>query len=151
MIHDGQNIKEVLILKYYLASENKIISEGELNLKIKSILTFLLALILMVAFSSTAFAAMPSAEAVTTSATKTPNYVSGNPPKPGDTNIMCIVTAQPSLTVRSGPGTSYALLSSLMYGDSVLVLLVNNSGWAEIRIGSNATGWVSTSYLTIQY
>lgn len=104
----------------------------------------------MAAFSSTAFAAMPFTEAETTLATKTPNYVSGNPPQPSDKNIMCIVTAQPSLTVRSGPGTSYAPVESLMYGDSVLVLLVNNSGWAEISIGSTATGWVSTSYLTIE-
>ena len=108
-----------------------------MKIKKKNIVTFLLALILMVAFSSSAFAATSSSE-----------YVSSNPPGPGFTG-WCIVTAQPSLTVRSGAGANYSPVGSELYGNSVDVILVNNTGWAEISIGSNVTGWVSTSYLTI--
>lgn len=118
--------------------------------KRKSILIILFAIILIVAFSANAFASTSLPSGTDSTASKSsPGYVSPNPPGPGFTG-WCIVTAEPSLTVRSGPGTTYTPVGSEFYGSSVDVIYVNNSGWAEISVGSNGTGWVSTSYLAIK-
>ncbi|WP_088187157.1 SH3 domain-containing protein [Desulfosporosinus sp. FKA] len=115
--------------------------------KTKSIMTVLLTGILLVAFGANAYATTVSSETLTTSTVLSPNYISPNQPGPGYTG-PCTVTAQPSIIVRSGPGTNYSSVGSVLYGGVVNVILVNNSGWAEIRMVNNQTGWVSTSYLT---
>ena len=102
--------------------------------KKKNALIILLAIILVVAFSSAALASA--------------SYVSPNPPGSGFSGL-CSVTAQPSLTVRSGPGTGYSSIGSEAYGNIVNVIFVNN-GWAEINIETNGIGWVSADYLSIE-
>ena len=62
-----------------------------------------------------------------------------------------LVTASPSLNVRSGPGTNYRLIGSLYTGDQVAVL-DSSSGWYQVRFvqgASAVTGWVSASYVTL--
>ncbi|KLU63511.1 bacterial SH3 domain protein [Peptococcaceae bacterium CEB3] len=115
--------------------------------KEKSMLIVILAIVFVVVFATTTFAAT-SLRTDTTKTEASPAYISSNPPGPGYTG-WCTVTAQPSLTARSGPGTNYSPVTSELYGNYVDVVFVNNTGWAEISIGSNSTGWVSTSYLTI--
>lgn len=74
--------------------------------------------------------------------------VSPNQPQPGFTGY-CMVTATPSLTVRSNPGTNYPPVGSLDYGDIVRVLSVSD-GWAKIANGST-NGYVSTTYLNTKF
>lgn len=63
------------------------------------------------------------------------------------------VTAEPSLNVRSGPGTDYAILSSLPYGRRVVVLDDQDAGWYQVLFadgsGQAVTGYVSADYLTV--
>lgn len=62
------------------------------------------------------------------------------------------VTAQPSLNVRSGPGTDRSILSSLKYGAQVVVLDTSTPGWYQVifsSAGAAVTGWVSADYLTL--
>lgn len=63
------------------------------------------------------------------------------------------VTAEPSLNVRSGPGTSYSIISSLTYGRQVIVLESSTAGWYLVLFsdasGQAVTGYVSADYLTV--
>ncbi|HJH62763.1 MAG TPA: phosphodiester glycosidase family protein [Firmicutes bacterium] len=62
-----------------------------------------------------------------------------------------LVTASPSLNVRSGPGTGYSLVGSLATGAQVAVLAEQN-GWYQVLFPSGSaavTGWVSASYVTL--
>lgn len=120
--------------------------------KSKTIAAIITTLGLVLITSTTALAA-PTAPPNTMPATitdskiiVTPNYVSDDPPVPGDTNIYCLVTASPSLVVRSGPGTSYSSIATVPFGELVYVVEVYTSGWAKIQSGSSY-GYVSTAYL----
>lgn len=65
--------------------------------------------------------------------------------------VLGTVTAIPSLNVRSGPGTGYAIVGSLPFGAQVAVT-EQGSGWCRVLYsnGSQAvTGWVSAGYLTL--
>lgn len=62
-----------------------------------------------------------------------------------------LITASPSLNVRSGPGTGYRVIGSLYTGDQVAVL-DSAAGWYQVRFAQGAgavTGWVSSSYVTL--
>lgn len=50
------------------------------------------------------------------------------------------------LNVRSGAGTSYAAVSALYKGDTVVVLS-ENGGWAKVLYNNNQTGFLSTAYI----
>ena len=52
-----------------------------------------------------------------------------------------------SLNVRSGAGTSYAKVDSLLKGEIVLVLS-NSNGWSKILYHGTKTGFVSSQYLS---
>ena len=63
------------------------------------------------------------------------------------------VTAEPSLNVRSGPGTNYSIVSSLTYGRRVVILDDSTAGWYQVLFsdssGKAITGYVSADYLTV--
>ena len=62
------------------------------------------------------------------------------------------VTADPSLNVRSGPGTGYSLVGSLSHGDQVALTGAEEGGWLQVAYssaGAPVTGWVSGSYLQL--
>lgn len=115
-------------------------------MKIKRLASISLAVCLILASGATAFAATPSTTATATTAKVSPQYASPNPPGPGTYNSYFIVTAQPDMYVRSGPGDNYSPIGTVLYGDSVYVYTVNSNEWAYIGNG----GYVSAYYLTSQ-
>ena len=58
------------------------------------------------------------------------------------------VTSRVNLNVRSGPGTSYSLKSSLRPGQ-VVVLCGKSNGWYKIKLSNETQGWVSSNYIAI--
>lgn len=54
------------------------------------------------------------------------------------------------LNVRNGPGTGYAVISSLYKGDNVLVLSTSG-GWSRTVYHGTKTGYVSAAYLSSAY
>ncbi len=62
------------------------------------------------------------------------------------------VTATDGLNVRSGPGTSYSVLGTLLYGTTITILGTeqdsSGSDWYKINYNSS-TGYISASYVTI--
>ena len=57
-----------------------------------------------------------------------------------------VVTAS-VLNVRSGPNTSYSVITKLYKGDKVEILESSN-GWNKIKTSSGKTGWSSAEYLS---
>jgi len=57
-----------------------------------------------------------------------------------------VVTAS-ALNVRSGPSTSYSVITKLYKGDKVEILERSN-GWSKIKTSSGKTGWSSEEYLS---
>mgnify|MGYP002546256294 CR=1 FL=1 len=68
-------------------------------------------------------------------------------------NTLCVVTnAEGGLRIRSGPGTSSAVIGSLKNGARVVVLDEGTGGWYQILFvhnGQAAIGYVSADYLTL--
>lgn len=60
------------------------------------------------------------------------------------------VTAEPSLNVRSGPGTTYSILASLPYGRWVVILDDSDPGWYQV-LCSNSAGQAVTGYVSAEY
>ena len=64
-----------------------------------------------------------------------------------------VVTAEPTLNVRSGPGTQYDVVSRLSFETQVIVLDDSQAGWYQILFsdasGKAITGYVSSDYLSI--
>ncbi len=58
-----------------------------------------------------------------------------------------VATQSGSLNVRSGAGTSYAWISSLSKGETVIVLS-NSGGWSRVLYHGTKTGYVSAQYLS---
>lgn len=59
------------------------------------------------------------------------------------------VTAS-SLRVRTGPGTSYSIKTSVYYGNVVGILAQYSNGWYKVQLANGTTGYCSGSYLTIK-
>lgn len=57
------------------------------------------------------------------------------------------VTAS-SLNVRSGPSTSYTIVTTVKKNDKVNILQSSN-GWYKIETASGKQGWASSSYISI--
>ena len=57
-----------------------------------------------------------------------------------------VKTGGSSLNVRSGPGTSYAKVTSLYDGNVVSIVGID-SGWYKITTSSGTTGYVSSDYM----
>lgn len=120
-------------------------------MKKKSIATLITTLGLILSFSATVLATpITSTNPTPTSTIESidgVDYVSPNQPQPGFTGY-CEVTAEPSLSVRSGPGTGYSIIGSVPYGELVEVVSVSN-GWAKIY--GDGYGYVTTTYLNTQW
>jgi len=53
------------------------------------------------------------------------------------------------VNVRSGPGTQYAVLSTLSRGDQAELLSQNGRGWARVRArDTGQVGWMAARFLT---
>lgn len=63
--------------------------------------------------------------------------------------VAGLTKADPTLNVRSGPGTSYGVLRKLANGNEVDVVELYTNGWAKVSIVGQQ-GYVSADYLTIQ-
>lgn len=50
------------------------------------------------------------------------------------------------LNVRQGPGTTYAVITTIREGTPVVVLL-RQSNWARVRLPNGTVGWCSLTYL----
>jgi hypothetical protein len=60
------------------------------------------------------------------------------------------VTATDKVRVRSGPGTSYEVLSSLAQGTTVKALARNgDSSWIQVQLEDGTKGWVSAEFVTV--
>ncbi len=61
-----------------------------------------------------------------------------------------VVQSNQSINVRSGPGTNFQSVKSLLPGTTVEILGQNPDGtWRNIRLSDGTEGWVSTSLLDI--
>ena len=65
-------------------------------------------------------------------------YLSLNDPNQTSSNTMYVIVT--SLNVRAGEGTTYSILGTLSYGDSVKVISTN-SGWAKIVYKDSESGY----------
>lgn len=57
------------------------------------------------------------------------------------------VTAEPSLRLRSGPGTNYEAITSLATGVLLTVTSVESNGWLGVRTSGGTTGFVSGEFV----
>lgn len=57
------------------------------------------------------------------------------------------VTAEPSLRLRSGPGTNYEAITSLTTGVLLTVTSVESNGWLGVRTSGGTTGFVSGEFV----
>ncbi len=57
------------------------------------------------------------------------------------------VTAEPSLRLRSGPGTSYEAITSLTTGVLLTITSVESNGWLGVRTSGGTTGFVSGEFV----
>lgn len=71
------------------------------------------------------------------------SYLSTTPPS-GTTTVVRYTTA--ALNLRTGPGTSYAIITTMPKGASV-ELLDNSTAWPKVKFGSYV-GYASPSYLS---
>ncbi|WP_177169683.1 peptidoglycan-binding protein [Salisediminibacterium halotolerans] len=71
-----------------------------------------------------------------------------------DGEIIGYVTANSTLNVRSGPGTSHDSIDRIPSGAEVEILHTHengrNSSWHEIRYDGNQTGYVSAGYIELE-
>ncbi|MGL5346210.1 MAG: SH3 domain-containing protein [Peptostreptococcaceae bacterium] len=86
-----------------------------------------------------------SAEYINTSSNPT------NPSEPTDpstpsTGTPATVTAS-ALNIRSGPGTSYGVVTKAYKGDKVEIL-ESSSGWHKIKLSNGKIGWASAEYIS---
>ena len=61
-------------------------------------------------------------------------------------NVKTVKTTYGNLSVRSGPSTSYSIVSKLPSGNKVAILSESN-GWAKILYDGSSIGYVSSTYL----
>lgn len=61
-------------------------------------------------------------------------------------NVKTVKTTYGNLSVRSGAGTSYSIVSKLSSGSQVAILSESN-GWAKILYNGSSVGYVSSTYL----
>lgn len=57
------------------------------------------------------------------------------------------VTAEPSLRLRSGPGTNYEAITSLTTGVLLTITSVESNGWLGVRTSGGTTGFVSGEFV----
>ena len=57
------------------------------------------------------------------------------------------VSVSGSLNVRTGPSTSYSIVSKLYNGDTVLILDESSDGWYKVETMTGVIGWCGGSYI----
>ena len=67
-------------------------------------------------------------------------------------NELCQIKTTSSVNVRSGPGTSYSIVTSLSNGTKVVrikkaVATANGYTWDKIQLSDNRIGYVATNYI----
>lgn len=84
------------------------------------------------------------------------NMLAGSGSSEGGTEVLekVKVTACESLNVRSGPGTTYSILTSVVSGTIVTrirksVISSNGYTWDKIRLDNGIVGYVATNYLEL--
>lgn len=69
-------------------------------------------------------------------------------------NDLCQIKTTSSVNIRSGPGTSYSIVTSLTNGTKVTrikkaVATANGYTWDKIQLSNGKIGYVATNYLTV--
>ena len=59
------------------------------------------------------------------------------------------VTAEPSLNLRAGPGTSYEAITSLTTGVLLTITSVESNGWLGVETASGVAGYVHPDYVEV--
>lgn len=59
------------------------------------------------------------------------------------------VTAEPSLRLRSGPGTSYEAITSLATGVRLTITSIESNGWLGVETASGVEGYVHPDYVEV--
>jgi uncharacterized protein YgiM (DUF1202 family) len=81
-------------------------------------------------------------------ATPKPAAIPAAQPATQEPMVVKYVTGR-SVNVRSGPTTGAEVVSKLARGDAVLVVWMEDNGWARIRIeGDGVDGYISASFLS---
>ena len=73
---------------------------------------------------------------------------SGNTVKPNSEGV--ISNAGRGLNVRSGPGSDYEKVASVVNGDQVTILEDVGNGWFKVDYGNGKVGYVSRDYVTVK-
>ena len=69
--------------------------------------------------------------------------------EPASTSLFTAVVHASTLNVRSGPGTEYPAISSLVYGDRVEIWEEVGT-WGRLSPGGNSDRWASTKWMTTE-
>ncbi len=69
-------------------------------------------------------------------------------PPPGGTSGGTATVNTSSLRLRNGPGTSYAVLTTMSQGESVTIVSGPSNGWYQVTY-KGTTGWASGDYLSL--
>lgn len=77
-----------------------------------------------------------------------------NTPTPSQTPTMTVMavvrTDSGQVNVRSGPGTSYKKIGTLIAGNQIQVLFASSDGkWTLVQLDDGSQGWVSTTLVTL--
>lgn len=59
------------------------------------------------------------------------------------------VTAEPSLNLRAGPGTSYEAITSLATGVRLTITSIESNGWLGVETASGVEGYVHPDYVEV--
>lgn len=91
-------------------------------------------------------------EAITPTAPASPRAVEPEPAPPAETPAaapepLLYVSGQ-RVNMRSGPATSFGVVTSLGRGTAVTDLGMAENGWHEIRLGNGETGFMSGDFLS---
>src|SRR5262249_5981375 len=70
----------------------------------------------------------------------------GNAPPPPESDTATVTAS--SLNLRSGPSTSYSILTTMPNGATVTVLQGPSNGWYNVTY-NGTTGWCSGTYLAM--
>ena len=84
-------------------------------------------------------------------ANQTPSTPSDSDPQAGSDAVTGATVTASLLRLRSGAGTSYAVLDSIPQGTYLKVLEAPQSGWVKVQTSAGKTGYVSADYVTLLY
>ncbi|HEY8343116.1 MAG TPA: SH3 domain-containing protein, partial [Calditerricola sp.] len=76
----------------------------------------------------------------------TPAPAQGSPGQPAAPSSQTVAVTASVLNVRSGPGTTYAIVTKVKR-DTRLTVQKQQAGWLQVRLPNGRTGWVSGQYV----